>query len=623
MFRSYESWVEMGRMSALVIGTAGHIDHGKTSLVRRLTGVDLDALPEEKERGITIALGFTSLDLDGGRRAAFVDVPGHERLVRTMIAGAGGLDAVLLCVSAVDGAMPQTREHLAILSLLGVRSGLVVLTMADLVDEEMLELAAEDVRDAVQGTFLEGGPVIPFSSITGRGEPELLEQVSGFSPADRPDRGAFRLPVDRAFSRQGFGTVVTGTALGGRLGDGALVHLLPSVQTARVRGIQSHGDAAETALAGRRIALNLSGVEVAQVPRGTVVSDRPIPCTPMVDVMYRHLPSAPDLRDGDPVRLLSGTAEVLGRIHLAVDSNHLSGGNEVPAQLRLESALPCLPGDRFVLRRTSPMETLGGGTILDPWAKRMRQKDRLAAGEDLRALHGGDRSILVFRGGEEGLTEAEYKERGAEGGTLLGDRWLAAPIVARLEGVLLQAISDFHLEHPLALGAHRRELRRGRLGHLGERVFDALVDGLALNRQVQVDGALLHVAGYSVRLTADQEKLQGQVAKTVNDSGIGGLPNKRLYELHAEPEVSALLRLLESEGRVRSIAGIGWVSRQSMDHLGGLLKAHFDADETLSPGGFKELTGLTRRAAIPLLEWLDGEKWTRRQGNQRTRGARL
>lgn len=623
MFGSYESQVEMIRMSSLVIGTAGHIDHGKTSLVRRLTGVDLDALPEEKERGITIALGFTSLDLDEGRRAAFVDVPGHERLVRTMIAGAGGLDAVLLCVSAVDGAMPQTREHLAILSLLGVRSGLVVLTMADLVDEEMLELAAEDVRDAVQGTFLQGAPVIPFSSITGRGEPELLEQISGFSPADRPDLGAFRLPVDRAFSRQGFGTVVTGTALGGRLGDGALVHLLPTDQTARVRGIQSHGDAAETALAGRRIALNLSGVEVAQVPRGTVVSDRRVPCTPMVDVMYRHLPGAPDLGDGDPVRLLSGTAEVLGRIHLAVDSDHLSGGEEVPAQLRLETALPCLPGDRFVLRRTSPMETLGGGTILDPWARRMRRKDRLGAGEDLRVLHGGDRSILVLRGGEEGLSEAEYKERGAQGGTLVGDRWLAAPIVARLEGVLLQAISDFHLEHPLALGAHRRELRRGRLGHLGDRVFDALVDGLAANRQVQVDGALLHIAGYSVRLTADQETLQGQVAKTVDDSGIGGLPNKRLHELHAEPEVSALLRLLESEGRVRSIAGIGWVSRQSMDQLRGLLKTHFDADEALSPGVFKELTGLTRRAAIPLLEWLDGEKWTRRQGNERSRGTLL
>ena len=591
--------------------------------MRRLTGVDLDALPEEKERGITIALGFTSLELGEDRRAAFIDVPGHERLVRTMIAGAGGLDAVLLCVSAVDGAMPQTREHVAILSLLGVERGAIVLTMADLVDEEMLELAGEDVREAVSGTFLEAAPLIPFSAVTGRGEADVVEAIRGFTATERPDTGPFRLPVDRAFTRQGFGTVVTGTSLGGRLGDGALVHLLPSGTTARVRGIQSHGDASEVAAAGRRIALNLAGVDVTEVPRGTVVADRGLPCTHMVDGLYRHLAGAPRLKEGDPVRVLSGTAEVLGRVHLATEADHVEGSAEVPIQLRLEHPLPCLPGDRFVLRRTSPMETLGGGTLLDPWAPRLRRKDRVSVGRDLRALADGDRSILVLRGGERGLSEDAYKARGAEGGVRVGDRWLAPTLLARLEGVLLQAISDFHLEHPLALGAHRRELRRGRLGHLGERLFDGLVDRLAANRQVQVDGAMLHVAGYSVVLDDEQAALQTKVGRCVEAAGVGGLTNKRLHEERPEPEVSALLRLLEAEGSVHSIAGVGWVSQGHLDALRATLVTHFDASPELSPGDFKALTGLTRKAAIPMLEWLDAEKWTRRSGNSRSRGTQL
>ena len=238
-------------MSGLIIGTAGHIDHGKTSLVRTLTGVDLDALPEEKQRGITIALGFTAMALPDGRRAAFVDCPGHERLVRTMVAGAAGIDAVLLCVSAVDGVMPQTREHLAILELLGVRQGAVALTMVDLVDEEMAELAAEDVAETVSGTFLDGAPVVPFSSVEPIGRDALIEVLSRFESSARSTRGPFRLPVDRAFVRPGFGTVVTGTAWSGQLQDGATVHLLPGDQTVRVRGIQTHGSTSMVASCGR------------------------------------------------------------------------------------------------------------------------------------------------------------------------------------------------------------------------------------------------------------------------------------------------------------------------------------------------------------------------------------
>ncbi len=437
----------------LVIGTAGHIDHGKTSLVRALTGIDLDALPEERARGITIALGFTALDLPDGRQAAMVDVPGHERLVRTMIAGATGIDAVILCVSAVDGVMPQTREHLAILSLLGVQQGGIVLTMADLVEPDFLELAAEDAADAVAGTFLQDAPVVPFSSITGEGRENLLQMIGAFRPSDRQDRGPFRLPVDRTFTRAGFGTVATGTVWSGSLEDGTTVRLLPQDTAVRVRGLQCHGDRTDTASAGQRAALNLAGVEVGSVPRGTVVVQGDVPCTQMIDAIYRHLPSSPPCEDDLGIRLLLGTAECIGHLHIADDLDEVEPGDEVPVQFRLDTPLPCLPGDRFVVRRVSPLETLGGGIVVDPWAPRLRRRKRVTSGHQIRRLHEGDVSVWLERAGEIGLSEDDWQQRtdNADIGEMLGDRRLASPVVARLEGALIEALTAFHTSHPIAV----------------------------------------------------------------------------------------------------------------------------------------------------------------------------
>ncbi|MBW1881853.1 MAG: selenocysteine-specific translation elongation factor [Deltaproteobacteria bacterium] len=449
--------------ASLVVGTAGHIDHGKTALVRVLTGVDLDALPEEKERGITIALGFVPLDLSDGGRLAFVDVPGHERLVRTMVAGATGIDAVLLCVSAVDGVMPQTREHLAILELLGVADGAVVLTMVDLVDEELLELAMEDVSGAIRGTFLEGRPVVPFSAVTGEGKDDVVRALGGFRRPERDEDGPFRLPVDRAFVRAGFGTVVTGTVWSGSLEDGSQVTLLPSGTAARVRGIEVHGAQAERARAGWRAALNLAGVDREQVPRGVVVAEGPVPCPRILDVRYRHLASGDPLQDGSPVRMLLGTAEGVGRLYIAEEGAEVIPGTAVWAQVRLDTPLPALPGDRFVIRRPSPQETLGGGVVVDPWAFRMRRRNRVAAGEQLARLFRGEVEVWLERTGEQGLPLEEWnaRARGAAGGVRLGDRMLAPPVVARLEGALLMALEAYHRGQPLSLGANRRELRRG------------------------------------------------------------------------------------------------------------------------------------------------------------------
>ncbi len=608
--------------ASTIVGTAGHIDHGKSSLVRTLTGVDPDTLPEEKERGITIALGFAPMRLPDGRTVAFVDVPGHEKLVRTMVAGATGIDAVLLCISAMDGAMPQTREHLAILTLLGVSQGAVVLTMADLVDAELLALAREDASALVRGTFLEGRPIVPYSSVTGAGRDELLAVIASFGQKPRPTDGAFRLPVDRTFVRTGFGTVVTGTVASGELEDGALVQLLPGDGTARVRGIQVHGEASTKASSGWRAALNLAGIERAEVPRGTVVTSGSVACSAMIDVRYRHLASSEALQDDVPIRILHGTAERIGRLHIAEDRDQIEPGTSVWAQLRLDAPLVCWPGDRFVLRRPSPEETLGGGEIVDPWAPRLRAKDRVRCGEELTRLARGDRQVWLERAGETGLAAADVAARRITGGVTLGERVLSPKVTARLEGALIEALGNYHASHPLAEGAPRRELFAGRLEHLGERSFDALTERLAANRAVVTEGPSIRLSAFKIGLSKVQQELRKRILASIVVAGFDGLAPKALHEKHPEPEVHALAQLLESAGDIQPVAGLGWVGKDVIEDLEARIRKWFSGHEDLTPGDFKELTGLSRKGAIPWLEWLDKTRWTRRVGDVRKRGPK-
>ncbi len=615
--------------AALVVGTAGHIDHGKTSMVRVLTGVDLDAHPEEQERGITISLGFTPLDLPDGRRVAFVDVPGHERLVRTMVAGATGIGAALLCVSADDGVMPQTREHLAILDLLGVQHAVVVLTKADLVDQELLELAAEDVADLLEGTTLQGSPIVPFSAVTEHGKGELIEALGQLvdRAADNSEQraqGPFRLPVDRAFTRPGFGTVATGTSWTGVLRDGETVKLLPVGGAARVRGIQVHGSEVKTVRPGWRAAVNLAGVDTEQVPRGTVLATGRVPCPSMIDVYYRPVPGAPPVEDGTQVRVLLGTLERLGRIYWAADVDEVEGRDPLYAQIRLEAPMPCMPGDRFVVRRVSPVDTLGGGEVVDPYTRRMRKRDRLAWGKQLARLHGGDARVWLDRAGEEGLDPADWKARGGEGGEVLGDRVFASSVMGRLSGALLEALEQYHQHNALSLGANRRELRRGRLQHLPDRVFDGLVQHLAQGGVLMADGPILRAATFEVGLTPAQQHLQDTIVERIHQAGITGLPPKELHEAFPHDDTGALLRLLELDGVVVPLAGVGWVHPSALDGIVSEVRAFFDAgNEAMSTADFKDMGGgLTRKTAIPLLEWLDKNGITRRDGDQRRRGER-
>ena len=602
----------------LIIGTAGHIDHGKTSLVRALTGVNLDRLPEEQERGITIALGFTQLGLGDGRAAAFVDVPGHEKLVRTMIAGASGLDAVVLVVAANEGVMPQTAEHLAILSLLGLRHGLVVLTKCDLVDEETRELAEMDVQDAVAGTFLEHAPVLT----TALGEaPEGLDEVRAAIAqiADDPDRNrddtaCFRLPIDRAFIQRGFGTVVTGTASGAPVRDGTPVWIQPLGLSSRIRGLQVHGDAVEQATSGHRVAANLAGIERDDLARGmVVVADPDLTPASVLDVHLSMLSQAPRIASGQHVRLLIGTAEVLA-VADPIGQDALEPGREQLVQLRTESPIVALPGDRFIIRRESPLQTLGGGTVLDPWSRRAKRKHHATFARDLNALMAGDSSRLLHRAGPAGLSATQAKIRGASGGIALSDRRVHPEHIDALGQYITAELAEWHAAHPLEPGAPRRSLHSGVTAALEDKAFDALVELLVDRGVLSAEGPTVRLADFSIALTAEQEAARDAMLSRLDAAGLEGLPFAEMIS-----GTDGLTQLLLNQGAAVRVAD-QVVRSTLLEDLQGQILRFFETSERLTPGDFKGMTGLSRRTAIPLLEWLDARGVTRRDGDARVAG---
>ena len=598
--------------SPLIIGTAGHIDHGKTSLVRALTGVNLDRSPEEQQRGITISLGFTHLDLPNGRRAAFVDVPGHEKLVRTMIAGATGLDAVVFCVAANEGVMPQTREHLDILGLLGLERGIIALTKCDVVDEEMLELAKMDVEETVAGTFLEHAPVV----CTAVGDPPigletLQHHLAELMTVDRSDQDWFRLPIDRAFVQRGFGTVVTGTARGQPLTDGSPVWIQPLGIASRVRGIQVHGEAVQQARAGQRTAVNLAGIERDDLARGMVVLSNPnIEAASILDTQTRMLGTAVGLPSGARVRLLVGTAEVLA-IAEVLDDDELRPGQTHWVQLRTETPIVALPGDRFVIRRESPLETLGGGVILDPWAPRARKKNHGQICDELGELANGDNDVLLLRSGPAGLSPEQTHIRHIENGVQLGDRVLHSQHVEHLADHLLAALDHWHTLHPLEQGAPRRTLHAGALAALTEKAFDALIAHQVQSGTVHAEGPRCRRASFSVELNAEQTAAREVMLNQLHNSGLEGILFTELIQ-----DQDSLLQLVLDSGHAHRV-GERVLHAQILEDLKTAINDFFKHHDELSPSDFKTITGLSRRTAIPLLEWLDSARITRREGNSR------
>lgn len=601
-------------MSDLVLGTAGHVDHGKTSLVRALTGVDLDRLPEERARGITITLGFVPLPLPDGRVAGLVDVPGHEKLVRTMVSGATGMDAAMVCVSAVEGVMPQTREHLDVLRLLAVPRVVAVLTMADQVDEELLELAADELRSVLAATPWPDAPIVPTSAVTGRGLDELRATLGALPSSARPVGGPFRLPVDRVFVRRGFGTVVTGTAWSGVLADGAEVEVAPGAVRARVRGVQVHGKAVPEAHAGSRTALNLTGVELDDVGRGVwVQAPGAMPDALVIDARYHHLGSAPILMGEPGVTVLHGTREVTGRL-LPIGVDGLEPGASALVQLHLSEPLPCLPGDRFVVRRATPAATLGGGVVLDPWAPVLRRRRLAEAEAELTRLEAGEREVYLERAGATGLTEGECLQRvGRPAGVRLGERRYAALAVDGFRKGLVDELAERHAAEPLAPGLNRKAAWAGPLKALDERAFLAFLDAEAAAGRVRLEGGRVRLPDWEVRLAPDQAAWCAALLAAADASGFEGV------EAPERADRDALCFLLRDRGQIDLIAG-RVVTRTVLDRLRVLVSAHLAEHPSLEPAAFKDLTGQSRRTAIPLLEWLDAQGVTRRVGDARVRG---
>jgi selenocysteine-specific elongation factor len=634
----------------MILGTAGHIDHGKTALVRALTGVDTDRLPEEKARGITIELGFAPLALPSGRTLGVVDVPGHEALVRTMVAGATGIDLVLLVVAADEGPMPQTREHLAITSLLGIRHGVVALTKLDLAEPEVAELAEAEVRALVEAGSLAGAPVVRVSATTGAGIEALraaLDEVATRAAARTARSGPPRLWVDRAFEMRGFGAVVTGSLTGAPLRTGDAVELLPGGQRARIRGLQRFGAAAEEVPPGARCAVNLQGVAIGEIERGALLT-APDALAPSeaLDVELAWLPDAEPLGPKPAaVELLAGTTA--RRAHAApIGAEALAPGERGFARIHLEDgALPLLPGDAFVLRGFARLaaggSTLGGGRVLDAHPPKRRRSDPALLAELIALAKGDPREAVrlrVVRAGFAGAqADALRRETGldaaaleallgalaAEGAIVRGPGGLllGAETAAELERRLLGAVESFHAREPLLPGVPRAALAAALPKNVPAPAFERLLEGLAERGALAADDALVRGAGHAPRLSERQRSLAERLRADARAAALEP-PTAREWAARlgaVEPELHAVLAHLEREGALVR-AGELWFDRASVDALRAKVIGHLAAHGALDTPAYKALIGTSRKYAVPLMELFDAEHVTARRGETRIRG---
>ena len=629
-------------MRHIIVGTAGHIDHGKSSLIRALTGTDPDRLKEEQARGITIDLGFAHLDM-GNVQVGFVDVPGHEKFVKNMLAGVGGIDFVLLIVAADESLMPQTREHFDICRLLGVTSGIVVITKTDMVDEEMVELVTEEVRDAVKGSFLENADILPVSSKTGEGVDRLKAAIHdlGLNARQRPANRLLRLPIDRAFSIRGFGTVLTGTLTSGEIQKDQEVELVPGGLIAKVRGVQVHGEMTGRAISGQRTAVNLQGVDLASVERGMVVTvSRTFTATQILDVRLSLLADAKPLKHLVKVRFHQGTKETLARMAL-VGKDVMAPGETSYAQLRLDEPVFCLHGDAFIIRRFSPTITIGGGMILHPNPSKHKSTDHGAL-EDLRKLDGSDIKekipVLIAVDAKRAINLKELN-------SLLGlpvdeltricnelsksKKLVMLPasspvlilpaVIESLKKTTLALVSEFHKENPLQKGLSKEELRKRFYDDLPLEVFRHCLDGMAENHQIMFLDEAVSLFGRKVKLSAESEKIREMIVTTLLKSGVQPPTFAELQEeINADPEeIKRIFYWMLKEKQLVKITEDLIYLRTTLDEIKRRIKEKFAAGLKLGVPDFKDVFGITRKHAIPLLEFLDREKFTRRLGADR------
>lgn len=628
-----------------VIGTAGHIDHGKTALIRALTGQETDRLKEERERGISIDLGFAYIDVSGGERAGIVDVPGHERFIRNMLAGAHGIDLVLLVVAADDGVMPQTEEHVDILHLLGASHGVVAITKADLVDAVRLLAVREEVEILLAGTTLEGCPMVPVSAMTGRGVADLRQTLEaalrGYSRAAAP--GPFRMPIDRAFVMHGHGVVVTGTSIAGTVRSGDAVRIQPGGFEARVRSIQVHGGDVATAAYGQRVALNLAGIERAGVTRGQVVCDPSLDRdTDRCDVWVEIRPAAgKPVRSHDVVHVHMGTAETMGKLVLLGESAALAPRDAGLAQLVLRDRIHALRGDRFILRNASAQRTIGGGSVIHPFAWRHARSERGLL-DGLRALHrasvpGEIVSALLalepaFAVGLDHLAQVGALSAGAvvdalkadSSVRLLPDRTKPTACTTaakweRLRAAATEALAEAHQREPLSPGLEMESLRSQLAPDLSAKLFRAVVDALVAAGTLARQESVLRLPTHKTTLRRDEQELGTRAERLLTGGGFTP-PDLKQLEIQlgvTRTRLQGVLQQLEREGRIARIGGDLYFAREPLERARGLLRAHVEAHGEISAASFRDLLDASRKFSISLLDYFDRTGFTLRVGDVR------
>ena len=614
----------------VVIGTAGHIDHGKTALVKALTGTDTDRWAEEKRRGITIDLGFASLDLSDGLTASVVDVPGHEDFVRNMVAGATGIDVALLVVAADEGVMPQTQEHLAILEFLGVQSGIVAITKCDLVEADWLDLVESDLADRLRSSPVDFCDTVRVSAVTGAGLQEIKRalRTASLEATERSSDDLFRMPVDRVFSVAGAGTVVTGTTWSGSISNGEEVMVLPGGESARVRGVEVHGSAAAVAMPGRRTALALVGLGKQEVARGhAIVAGTGWRETSAIDVHVTLLPGARPLTQRSRVRLHVGTAEVMARVTPAEDD--IIPGSTGSARLRLEAPIGCRWGDRAVLRSYSPVATVGGCVVADPWPPlRPRRPVELPAKAD--ANPAVRLEAFVRTSGKEGVPLEDVPVRagiapGSVGGIVdsaptvvrVSGRLFARGVLENAESATLRALEEYHKERPLEPGMPRELLRQ--VLHQSS-VSDFVQHALSEAGLVSIDGKTVRLADHEPRLVGDQGVLGARVLAELQVAGSQGRSRSELEAALRCPVGRDLIDFYVRSGEVVGVAKERFYDRSSLDRLLLQILETTRDSEGATPGQLRETTGLSRKYLIPVLEWMDAASLTVRVGDTRRLG---
>lgn len=620
-------------VKSVILGTAGHIDHGKSSLVKALTGTDPDRLKEEKERGITIDLGFANLSYSDGLAVGIVDVPGHEKLIKNMLAGAGGIDIVLMVIAADEGIMPQSREHLAICELLKIKAGIIAITKADLVDDEWLQLVAGEVRDFVKGTFLENAEIIPVSSKTGLNLEALKEKIREICGVIKPKmiNGLFRLPIDRVFTLKGFGTVVTGTALSGTIALDAPVEILPSMVSSKVRGLQTHGKSVDKAYAGQRIGVNLQGVDKESLKRGDVVVPpaRFVP-TKAVDAKLDMLADAPPVKSRSLVHFYSGTSETIARVIL-YDRDEIKAGEACCCQFRLDEPVIVLSGDRYIIRRFSPLETIGGGEILDPHPGKRKKKE------------GVDDLIILEKGSLKDKIEVKVKKARFNGCAVPEiEGWIQGEIpeiksaveqlakegkLIRAQDVLLHSdsfnafkeavksiLTRFHKDNPLKPGMSKEELK-AKMPLPASRFPDLI----SLLGDIATDKDILRLKDFKVSLSRIDEGMKDRIINALNKDGFQPpLKPEIARKLSVnEKDIGDLLKLLAKEGAVVRINDSMYISKEQYDKMIGRLRDFYSKKNEMTVAEFRDILGTSRKYALPLLEYLDSNKITLRVGDIR------